>query len=306
MSRETKGVAKRVEELASKGMGSKFPHWLSCHPCFSSEAHFQFSRLHLPVAPKCNIQCGYCKRGIDKCEYRPGVTCRIMSPQEAIRVVDEAVAKDEKLRVVAVAGPGEPLFNDETFETLRLVDQKHPNIIKCIATNGLLLEEKVPSLKELGIRTVTLTINALSPEIASKIYDFVILGGKLVRGVEAAQILLERQLQGLKASVEAGFIVKVNTVLIPGLNDVEAVEVARRVAELGANIQNIIPLIPLHSFKGHRPPTCDELRRVREEAGKYIEQFKLCKQCRADSYGVPGLEKRKTSDDEFPYLTFHA
>ncbi|MCC6043225.1 MAG: radical SAM protein [Candidatus Verstraetearchaeota archaeon] len=306
MIEEAKGVVKRVEELKKGGRGSKFPHWLTCHPCFNPQAHFQFSRMHLPVAPKCNVQCGYCKRGIDKCEYRPGVTCKIMSPEEAAKLVDEAAKKDERLRVVAIAGPGEPLFNEETFETFRLVNERHPDLIKCIATNGLLLDEKASLLKSLGVRAVTVTINALDPETASKIYEFIILDGKVIEGIEASRILIERQLRGLKAAADRGLVVKVNTVLIPGLNERGAVEVAKKAAELGASMQNIIPLIPLHSFKNYRPPTCEELKKVREEASKYIQQFRLCKQCRADSYGIPGLEKRERAEDQEPYLTFHA
>ncbi|MEM2213860.1 MAG: radical SAM protein [Candidatus Nezhaarchaeales archaeon] len=306
MSEEVKGITKRIEELRDKAQGSKFSHWLACHPCFNPKAHFQYSRIHLPVAPRCNIQCGYCKRGIDKCEYRPGVTCTIMKPEEAAKLVDELVKRDEKLTVVAVAGPGEPLFNDETFETFKLINERHPNLIKCVATNGLLLQEKVPVLKSLGVRAITVTINALNPEVASKIYEFVILNGEIIRGLEASKILIERQLKGLKAATNEGLVVKVNTVLIPGLNEGEAVEVAKKAAELGAFIQNIIPLIPLHSFRDHRPPTCEELNRVREEASKYIKQFRLCKQCRADAYGVPGFEKRPASKEQDFYLTFHA
>lgn len=305
MSEEIRGVAKRIKELKNKAQGSKFPHWLACHPCFNPQAHFQYSRVHLPVAPKCNIQCGYCKRGIDKCEYRPGVTCTIMNPEEAAKLVDEIAKRDEKLRVVAVAGPGEPLFNEETFETFKLINERHPDLIKCVASNGLLLQEKVPILKSLGVRAVTVTINALNPEVASKIYDFIILNGEVIRGIEASRILIERQLKGLKSAVDEGLVVKVNTVLIPGLNEREAVEVAKKVAELGASLQNIIPLIPLHAFKDHRPPTCEELNRVREEASKCIGQFRLCKQCRADAYGVPGLEKKSVYRKQDFYLVFH-
>ncbi len=306
MSGEVKGVAKRVEELKEKGQGSKFSHWLTCHPCFNPRAHFSFSRMHLPVAPKCNVQCGYCERGIDKREYRPGVACKMMSPDEAARLVDEVAKRDKNLRVVAIAGPGEPLFNEETFETFELVNERHPELIKCIATNGLLLEEKVLALKSLRVRAVTVTINALDPRIASAIYEFIILGDKVIEGVEASRILIERQLRGLKAAADQGLLVKVNTVLIPGLNEVEVVEVAKRAAELGAFLQNIIPLIPLHSFKGRRPPTCEELKRAREEASKYIPQFRLCKQCRADSYGIPGFERREKAKDQELYLTLHA
>ncbi len=43
------------------------------HPCYSKEAH-QYARMHLPVAPACNIQCNYCNRKYDcSNESRPGV-----------------------------------------------------------------------------------------------------------------------------------------------------------------------------------------------------------------------------------------
>ena len=45
------------------------------HPCFNPDVKGKFGRVHLPVAPKCNIQCGYCNRKYDCVnESRPGVT----------------------------------------------------------------------------------------------------------------------------------------------------------------------------------------------------------------------------------------
>jgi nitrogen fixation protein NifB len=35
------------------------------HPCFNDSSRHTFGRLHLPVAPKCNIQCNYCSRKFD-------------------------------------------------------------------------------------------------------------------------------------------------------------------------------------------------------------------------------------------------
>ena len=35
------------------------------HPCFSEKACHTFGRCHIPVAPKCNIQCNYCIRDFD-------------------------------------------------------------------------------------------------------------------------------------------------------------------------------------------------------------------------------------------------
>jgi len=77
-------------------------------------------------------------------------------------------------------------------------------------------------------------------------------------------------------------------VLIPGVNQAFVSEVARRAASAGAWIHNIVPFIPLGEFAGRRRPTCDELQRTRFEAGRYLEQFRLCRQYRADACGVPG------------------
>ncbi|MBU7027303.1 MAG: hypothetical protein HXS48_10220, partial [Theionarchaea archaeon] len=46
---------------------------------------------------------------------------------------------------------------------------------------------------------------------------------------------------------------------------------------------------PLGEFSGLRPPTCEEIQLVRKKCEHILPQFRLCKQCRADAVGVPGL-----------------
>ena len=271
-------------------VGSKFAHLTSAHPCYNEKAHFTTARIHLPVAPRCNIQCNYCIRKLDKCEHRPGVAGAILNPQEALVRVDKYVREMPNLRVVGIAGPGESLANEETFETLRLVHEKYPDLIKCVASNGLLLPEKVDQLIEVGVTSVTVTINAVDPEVAAKIYSFVRYHDKTYRGVEGAKLLLENQFLGVKRASEAGLNVKVNTVLIPEINFEQIKEIARKAKESGAMLMNIIPLIPLHRFEKERVPECDELTIARTLAEEFLPQFRLCRQCRADAVGIPGFE----------------
>ena len=68
-------------------------------------------------------------------------------------------------------------------------------------------------------------------------------------------------------------------------------EVAKKTAELGASILNIIPLIPQNEMKDIKAPSCADLEEVRQEAGKYLEVFRHCQHCRADSLGIPGKGK---------------
>ncbi|MFU8766613.1 MAG: radical SAM protein [Candidatus Methanoperedens sp.] len=271
-------------------IGSKFSHLTSVHPCYNEKAHFTTARIHLPVAPRCNIQCNYCIRKIDKCENRPGVTGSILNPQEALVRVDRYVKEMENLKVVGIAGPGEALANEETFETLRLVHEKYPDLIKCVASNGLLLAENVDRLVEVGVTSVTVTINAVDPEVAAKIYSFIRYHDRTYKGVEGAKILIENQFLGVKKASEAGLNVKVNTVLIPEINFDQIKEVAKKSAENGAILMNIIPLIPLHRLKDERAPECDELTMARTLAEEILPQFRLCRQCRADAIGIPGME----------------
>jgi len=271
-------------------IGSKFAHLTSLHPCYNEKAHFQVGRIHLPVAKKCNIQCNFCNRKIDKCEHRPGVTSSIATPTEALERVEKALKEMDNIKVVGIAGPGEPLFNEETFETLKLVQENFPDLIKCIASNGLLLSEKVDQLIDLDVNTVTVTINSIDPEIGKNIYSHIKHNGNTYKGEEGAKILIKNQLEGVKAAIEKGLIVKINTVLIPEINAGQVEKIARETAERGAALMNIIPLIPLHKFSEMDEPTCEDLEGARKVAEEFLPQFRLCRQCRADAVGVPGLE----------------
>lgn len=91
-----------------------------------------------------------------------------------------------------------------------------------------------------------------------------------------------------KKLAEAGIVIKINSVLVPGINDHHIKEVARVTNQLGASILNIIPLIPQNELADVPAPDCEMLERVRLEAGQYLDVFRHCKHCRAGACGVPG------------------
>lgn len=263
--------------------------WLP-HPCYDSEAHYEIGRIHLPVAPFCDIQCNYCVRGINSTQNRPGLTTAIISPKKALHRLDWAIRSDPRIRIAAIAGPGEPLANEATFETFALVNQRFPELSKCLSTNGLTLSDKLPRLKEVGVKYLTVTLNAVDPKISAAIYAHVCWERQFYHGAQAGRILLERQLEGIYEASQKGFMVKVNTVLIPGINSDHLMEVAQTIKTAGACIMNIMPLIPVGRFSGLRAPTTEELKKSRAECEPIIKQWYLCKQCRADAVGVPGEE----------------
>ncbi len=270
----------------------KYSDIIKVHPCFSESAHHRFGRVHLPVAPQCNIQCKYCIRKYDCAnESRPGITSRVLMPAEALERVRVLVERNDRLSVVGIAGPGDPLANDSSFEVFSTIKKEFPDIVLCVSTNGLCLTDRLDDLIKSGVRSLTVTINAVTPMIAEKIYSWVSYKGRRYYGKDAARRIVSNQWRGLTNAIDAGFIVKVNTVFIPGINDVEIPLIAWRAGEIGADIMNIMPLIPQADFKNLNRPSYEAITKKRTECKKYISQMTHCRQCRADACGVIGEDK---------------
>lgn len=278
--------------------GEELLRKISEHPCYDKTAQHKYGRIHLAVAPKCNIQCNFCVREFDCVnESRPGVTSKVLSPQEALEKTRQVVADYPFIKVVGIAGPGDPLANDATFETFELIKKEFPELTLCMSTNGLLLPEKLQDLVRAGVSTLTVTVNAIDPEIQAKIVDHIVYHGKVYRGVEAAEIQVKNQLDGIKAAVDAGLVVKVNTVLIPGINDKHVIEIARKLNELGVYIMNVMPLINQGAFANIEPPTAEERKAVQEACEPYVMQMRHCRQCRADAYGLLAQDMSQMSEE---------
>src|SRR5512138_1647718 len=191
------------------------------HPCYSDDAHHHFARMHVAVAPSCNVQCHYCHRKYDCAnESRPGVVSERLGPEDAVRKVLAVAAEIPELAVVGIAGPGDALANAEaTYATLEGIRCAAPDLTLCLSTNGLALPDHVERLAALGVRHVTVTVNMVDPAVGERIYPWILQGGRKVRGPEASRILSARQLEGIAGLAARGVLVKVNAVVIPGVND---------------------------------------------------------------------------------------
>lgn len=258
------------------------------HPCFSVGAKMNKGRVHLPVSPGCNISCRFCDRQLNDIDNRPGVASAIITPEEAIEVVRSAITLCPDITVAGVAGPGDSLATPYALKTFRLMHREFPEIIKCMSTNGLLLPDYAGEVIDVGIDALTVTVNAVDPEIQAQICRGIIYHGNRYEGVEAAKILIRNQLSGIEAVAKAGVTVKVNTVLIPEINLEHVPLVAKTVSEAGAKIFNVIPLIPQHELAWCTEPGCAMFSKVRNEAARYIHVFRHCQRCRADAVGIPG------------------
>ncbi len=260
------------------------------HPCWSENRDALWERVHLPVAGNCNLKCAFCDHVvISSCHIpRPGQASQLMEPLEAVSRTLELLTERPHLRIVAVAGPGEPLANDETFATLSRIRSERHDVRFCLSTNGVLLEESIVRLVDLGAETVTVTISTVKPETAAIIYEWATIEEAVMSGIEMGREIVKRQLSGISRASQSGIRVKCNTILIPTVNDLEMASVAEAVSRVGASIQNIVPLVPFAGMSHLRKPSRSEILEARQKASEYCRQFSHCRQCRSDVVGVPG------------------
>lgn len=271
---------------------------LTRHPCFNPDIKGRYGRVHLPVAPKCNIKCNYCDRRYDCVnESRPGVTSTILTPQQACLYMEKVLEQEPRITVAGIAGPGDPFANaEQTMETLRLIRKKFPDIILCLASNGLAIGPYIEELAGYNISHVTITVNTVDPEIGQRIYGWVRDGKVVYRGKKGAGLLLERQLSAIRMLKKNGMVVKVNTIVIPGINDGHVERVALRMKGLGVDLLNCMAMFPNVGtpFAQVPQPSKETMTAIRNMAERYLPQMRHCTRCRADAVGL--LDDDKTHE----------
>ncbi len=158
----------------------------------------------------------------------------------------------------------------------------------CVATNGLGVGPYIDELAELKVSHVTLTVNAVDPEIGAKIYAWIRDGKRPMRGLEAAKLLLERQLDAIVRLKAAGVVVKINSIIIPGINDQHIEAIATKMHELGVDIMNCMAFLPVAGaeFEHIAPPDNLLVASTRLKAGRHVAQMSHCARCRADAVGL--------------------
>lgn len=280
---------------------------LDHHPCFNKKSCKDFGRVHLPVAPACNIQCNFCNRKFDCVnESRPGVTSSILSPDQAMAYLADVVEAKPNTAVVGIAGPGDPFANgDKTMETLTKVRAAYPEMLLCVATNGLNIHPYLDDLAAVNTTHVSITINAVDPEIGAKIYSWVRDGKRSVGPAQGAELLLERQLAAVKGLKERNIMVKVNSIILSGINDDHMPEVAKKMGEMGVDIFNCMPYFPTKgsNFENMEEPGKDLVKKIRKAAQVFVPQMTHCKRCRADAVGLLDDPLNQKLMDR---LTYHA
>ena len=110
------------------------------------------------------------------------------------------------------------------------------------------MPDYVNDIADLGITHVTITANAIDPEIAKMYIPWFAMRGNIYKGIDGARISLERQAESIRKLKEKNIIVKINTVVVPDVNMDHVLVIAKQAEAWGVDLMNCIAMIPVHDI----------------------------------------------------------
>ncbi len=175
--------------------------------------------LRVSLTDRCNLRCTYCMpaEGI-----APGPQSAVLTADEVVQLVRIGV---ERLGITAVRFTGgEPLLRPDLAEIIAATAALAPRPDIALTTNAIGLAERVDALAAAGLDRVNISLDSLDPTVYAEI---------------TRRPLLTRALEGVAAARAAGIGVKINTVLVPGVNDDEAADLVEWALEGGVELRFI-------------------------------------------------------------------
>jgi len=161
--------------------------------------------LRLSITDRCNFRCRYCmpEEGVDKTSH-----AQILRYEDLLRIARAATELGiDKIRVTG----GEPLVRKGVVGFLRQLGELPGVNDLALTTNGLLLAEMASDLRAAGVGRVNVSLDSLRTDTFAEI----------TRGGDLARVLA-----GIDAAAAAGMKVKINMVVMRGVNDDEIVDFA--------------------------------------------------------------------------------
>jgi GTP 3',8-cyclase len=198
--------------------------------------------LRVSLTDRCNLRCTYCMpaEGLD---WLPKP--ELLTDDEMVRLIGLAVAR-LGITEVRFTG-GEPLLRRGVTSIVARVAALEPRPEISLTTNGIGLARLAEPLRDAGLDRINVSLDTLTPEVFARL---------------ARRDRLPDVLAGLEAAQTAGLTpVKVNTVLMRGINDHEAAALLRFCLERGYQLRFIeqMPLDAQHGWRRADMVTADEI-----------------------------------------------
>lgn len=178
--------------------------------------------LRLSVTERCNLKCIYCTPGSKE-------HCTLLTTQEIDRIVRAFVQLG--IRKVRITG-GEPLVRSDIVTIVQNISALGSVEDIPMTTNGILLPGCVKQLKEAGLTRLNISLDTLRPDRFEKITGF---------------DRLDDVLQGVKLALENHIPIKINAVLVRGINDGEIDDLIGLTRDMPIHVR-FIELMPIGAF----------------------------------------------------------
>jgi GTP 3',8-cyclase len=199
--------------------------------------------LRISLTDRCNLRCTYCMPA-EGLPWLP--SAELLSDDELLRLVRIAVTRlgIEQVRLTG----GEPTLRPGLPGLIERMAALEPRPEISLTTNGLSMHRLAPKLAAAGLDRVNISLDTLRPERFEKL---------------TRRDRLDDVLRGLEAAAEAGLTpVKINAVLMRGVNDDEAADLLEFALAAGYELRFIeqMPLDPQHGWDRSKMVTADEIR----------------------------------------------
>ena len=156
--------------------------------------------LRVSVTSRCNFRCLYCMPNTPF-EWEPKEN--LLTYEEMFQFLKVAI--DSGIKKIRLTG-GEPLIRKDLDKFIKMISDYAPNIDLALTTNGYYLENSAKLLKEAGLKRVNISLDSLKKETYQKI---------------AQKDVLDKVIKGIEESIKVGLKVKLNVVILKGVNDNE-------------------------------------------------------------------------------------
>lgn len=201
--------------------------------------------MRLSLTDKCNLRCTYCMpaEGLEWLSKQA-----VMTREEIVRIVGIGVAA-LGVRELRLTG-GEPLVRADLADIIADIRGNHPDLPISMTTNGVGLDKKAAKLKAAGLTRINVSLDSLHEETFTQL---------------TRRPFLERVLAGVDAAWAAGLgPVKINAVLMRGINDAESPDLLSWALDRGYELRFIeqMPLDADHGWTRRDMITAAEIREL--------------------------------------------
>lgn len=200
-----------------------------------------FKTLRVSLLSKCNLGCVYCTMGDEEVKEMNVGRSKSSLPLESLLGIIQQLHRQLNLETIRLTG-GEPLLYPYLKEVIEGVKQMGIPQIK-LTTNAFLLERQAEGLKKAGMQSINVSLDALDENI------FFAMSRR--SGVQ-------KVLNGIKTALDVGLEVKINTVVMKGINDSQILPLLEYADEQSIGIRFLEVMAMGHLYYQRKKYLCTE------------------------------------------------